>query len=116
MTEDEFAAKALALPEAVESSHQGARDWRVRKKVFATCDSAQGLAGLKLTPEQQALLIDASPAFFPANGAWGARGWTKATLKTAPDADLTAALRMSWTNTAPKTLTRQMTSTRESVE
>lgn len=106
MTEDEFAIGAMALPEATESGHHGARDWRVRKKVFATYDGAKGLAGFKLTPEQQGLLIETSPAFFPANGSWGAKGWTKAMVTDADSADIIAALRMSWINTAPKTLAR----------
>lgn len=108
MNETEFAAAALKMPEAVESSHQGARDWRVRNKVFATFDAAKGLVGLKLTPEQQDLLMAASTAFFPANGSWGARGWTKTTLIDAPADHVVAALRMSWINTAPKILARSL--------
>lgn len=108
MTYDEFVAAALSLPEAVEGAHQGAADFRVRKKVFASYDAAKGLAGLKLTPEQQSVLMAASPAFFPANGSWGAKGWTKATLADAASEDVAAALRMSWINTAPKTLARTL--------
>ena len=108
MIEADFATAAMSLPEAIESSHHGARDWRVRKKIFATYDAATGTAGLKLTPEQQGLVMDASPAFFAANGSWGAKGWTKATVLGAPDIDLIAALRMSWINTAPKTLARTL--------
>jgi hypothetical protein len=103
MSEDEFAAAAMMLPEAIESGHQGSRDWRIRKKIFATYDAGKGLAGLKLMPEQQGLLMAASPAFFPANGSWGAKGWTKATIAEAREVDLIAALKMSWINTAPKT-------------
>lgn len=108
MSPDEIKAAALALPEAVESAHMGNQDFRVRKKVFATYDAAKDLVGLKLTPEQQELVMSTSPSFFSANGSWGAKGWTKMKLAEVVSDDAIAALRMSWTNTAPKTLIRLM--------
>ena len=36
MTDDEFRALALGMPEATERSHHGFPSWRVRGKIFAT--------------------------------------------------------------------------------
>ncbi len=87
MTTDEFRALARSLPEAVESSHMGHPDFRVRGKVFATLmypDSGHGM--VKLTPEQQRRLIAAAPdVFAPVKGGWGRRGCTQVSLAAATE-------------------------------
>jgi hypothetical protein len=60
---------------------------------------------VKLTPEQQEILLGAEPAAFaPAAGAWGRRGWTQVRLAAVDAATLRSALGMAWRNTAPKSL------------
>ena len=67
----------LSMPEAEEKSHFDQPDFRVRNKIFATLSLQGERASLKLTPEVQAMLLDARPgAFIPAAGAWGRGGWT----------------------------------------
>ena len=60
----------------------GHPDFRVRDQIFASLgvpDAAWGM--VKLTPEQQEMLIAAEPAAFkPAAGAWGRRGSTHVRL------------------------------------
>jgi hypothetical protein len=101
-----FRRVALALPQATEGAHGGHPDFRVANKVFASLgvpDKAWGM--VKLTPEQQEMLMDAEPdAFRPAAGAWGRRGYTHVRLADVDQRTLRSALRMAWRNTAPKKL------------
>ena len=101
-----FRRLALSLPEATEAEHMGHPDFRVRNKVFASLGTPDGAWGtVKLTPEQQQVLLEAEPnAFKPAAGAWGRRGWTRVHLAAVDAATLESALGMAWRNTAPKAL------------
>jgi hypothetical protein len=102
----DFRRTALSLPEAAESAHMGHPDFRVRNKIFASLgapDKAWGV--VKLTPEQQEVLMGAEPGVFePAAGAWGRRGWTHVRLASVDRTTLKSALVMAWRNTAPKGL------------
>jgi hypothetical protein len=73
MSASRFRKVALGLPEAVEGSHQGHADFRVGKRIFATLgypDDSWGM--VKLTPEQQTVLVEAEPdSFRPVPGGWG---------------------------------------------
>ena len=60
---------------------------------------------IRLTPDQQALLIETTPKVFsPVPGGWGARGWTRVSLAAADAATLESALAMAWRIRAPKKL------------
>ncbi len=101
-----FRRIALSLPEASEAAHMGHPDFRVRNKVFASLGTPDRDWGtVKLTPEQQDVLLAAEPAMFkPAAGAWGRRGWTHVRLAAVDASTLKSALAMAWHNTAPKAL------------
>jgi hypothetical protein len=108
MTADEFRSLALSLPEAVEAAHMNHPDFRVRGKIFATLgpDSDRGM--VKLTAEQQAVLVRAEPDVFePVNGAWGRRGCTYVHLEASSVPSVRQALIAAWRNTAPKRLVQQ---------
>jgi hypothetical protein len=104
MSESRFRKVALALPEAVEGAHQGHADFRVGKRIFATLgypDDAWGM--VKLTPEQQSMLVEAEPEIFrPVPGGWGRHGATNVRLAKADATTLRSALAMAWRNVAPK--------------
>jgi hypothetical protein len=104
-----FRKVALGLPEVVEGAHQGHADFRVGKRVFATLgypDDAWGM--VKLTPEQQSMLVDAEPEIFRlVPGGWGKRGATNVLIAKADAKTLQSALGMAWRNIAPKTLTEK---------
>ena len=106
MTGAQFRKLALSLPEAVEQSHMGHPDFRVRGKIFATLGFPDNTkAALRLTNLQQDMLCRAEPVVFsPVPGGWGARGATLVTLKTAKKASVHDALAMAWKNVAPKAL------------
>lgn len=101
MDRQAFIDCAKALPEVEPGGHMSALDFRLRKQIFATLTS-EDLAGFKLTPEVQAMLMAKSPGFFKANGVWGDRGWTKAPLAELAEDDADYALREAWRGGASK--------------
>jgi hypothetical protein len=105
MTADDFRKLALSLPEAAEQEHHGHPDFRVGGKIFATLGPDQTWGMVKLTPEQQAVLVKAEPkAFQPIKGGWGLRGATQVIFKSASKTSARNALGLAWRNTAPKKL------------
>jgi hypothetical protein len=106
MSAARFRRVALALPGVIEGAHHGHADFRVGKRVFASLgypDDAWGM--VKLTPEQQALLVETEPEMFrPVPGAWGRNGSTNVRLAKADQVTLKSALMMAWRNVAPKSL------------
>lgn len=79
-------------------------DFRVRGHVFASLGSPDvGWATVKLTPEQQAAVIQQAPqSFRRANGAWGLKGYTNLFLADTAEADAVAALKLAVENLAKK--------------
>jgi hypothetical protein len=102
MSSSRFRRVALALPGAVEGSHQGHADFRIGKRIFATLgypDDSWGM--VKLTPEQQAVLVEAEPEIFcPVPGGWGKHGSTNVRLAKANVTTLRSALTMASQNNA----------------
>lgn len=103
MTGNGFRKLALALPEAVEASHMGHPDFRVRGKIFATLGPDEDWGMAKLSPEEQARVIALDPdVFSPAKGAWGRQGCTIIQLAGADQATVNEALVAAWNKLAPK--------------
>ena len=104
MSETRFRQIALSLPNAIEGAHQGHADFRVGTRVFATLgypDDAWGM--VKLTPEQQSILVESEPEIFrPVPGGWGRQGNTNVRLAKADAATLRSALTMAWENLKTK--------------
>ncbi|MDW6026358.1 MmcQ/YjbR family DNA-binding protein [Mesorhizobium sp. BAC0120] len=95
---------ALALPDAEEKAHFGRPDFRVRNRIFATLPK-DAHAVVKLTPDQQEMLISSEPSLFkPVIGGWGRQGWTEVMLAHADEVTLKSALLMAWRNVAPASL------------
>jgi hypothetical protein len=116
MTATEFRKLALGFPEAVESAHMGHPDFRVAgKKIFATLGADESWGMVKLTPRQQAELIERDPATYrPAAGAWGHGGATVVELRGASEDAVRAALTDAWRNAAPKRLLGRLDADRTS--
>lgn len=89
------------LPEVEPGGHMGALDFRLRKKIFATL-TQEDVAGFKLTPETQAILMSKAAYTYNANGGRGERGWTKAPLADLTQEDAELALREAWRGCASK--------------
>jgi len=100
----DFRRLALALTDAEEKSHFGKADFRVRNKIFASMPDS-GIGVVKLTIEQQEMMVGAEPTIFaPIKGGWGRQGWTRVNLANADDTTLNSALATAWRNVAPKKL------------
>jgi homoserine O-acetyltransferase/O-succinyltransferase len=106
MSSKRFRHVAMSLPGVIEGSHQGHADFRVGTRIFATLAYPDHHWGMvKLTPEQQSVLVEAEPGIFrPVPGGWGKRGSTNVRLATADQATLQSALKLAWSNIAPKSL------------
>ena len=102
----DFQRMALSLPQATEGAHGGHPDFRIANKVLASLGVPDENWGMvKLTPEQQEVMLEAEPKIFvPAAGAWGLRGYTHVRLAPIDRTTLLSALTMAWRNTAPKRL------------
>lgn len=104
MSDAVFRKLALSLPEAEEKSHFGKPDFRVRDKIFAGFND-KGRAYVKLTPEQQEMLMSAEPTLMsPIPGGWGKKGWTLVDQQAADEALLRSVLVTAYKNVAPKKL------------
>jgi hypothetical protein len=107
MTADEFRALALSFPQAVEGSHFDTADFRVGKKIFATLRESDGGAVLKLSPDEQQLLMETGRGIFvPIKGSWGLKGWTQIILEQADAETVRHAMAFAWKSVAPKKLTK----------
>jgi hypothetical protein len=101
MTPAAFAKLALSLEDTVEGAHHGTRDFRAASgRIFATMGYPdKDHAMVKLTPDQQRLLVEAEPAIFvPVKGKWGLGGATNVRLKAADATTVRSALAMAWQN------------------
>lgn len=109
MSAARFRKIALSLPDALEGAHQGHTDFRVKKRIFATLgypDKDWGM--VKLTPEQQSMLVEAEPDIFrPVPGGWGKGGATNVRLTQADTTTLKSALTMAWRNIAEKSTSKR---------
>lgn len=106
MTPAAFRKLARSLPEAAEQAHMGHPDFRVKGKIFASLGHPDtGWGTVKLTPEEQGVMMEAEPGvFLPAAGAWGRGGWTQVRLAKLDATTARSALTAAWRNVAPKTL------------
>lgn len=110
MTPEDVRRIALELPAAIEKSHFGKPDFRVRDRVFASLPDDVN-AVVKLTRDQQEMLCGSEPAVFrQIEGGWGKQGWTRIMLANADEATLRSALVTAWRNTAPITLRKALES------
>jgi hypothetical protein len=100
MTPAAFAKIALSFDGAMEGAHGGHADFRAGGKVFATLGYPGREWGMvKLTPEQQQMLVAAEPAMFaPVKGTWGLRGATSVRLDEIDARTLRSALTMALQN------------------
>ena len=101
MTADDFRQVVLSMPNASEGSHMGHPDFRAGKAVFATLGYPDDNWGMvKLTSEQQDVLVAAEPTVFkPVEGAWGKGGATQVRLDAVDGATAASAVKMAWSNT-----------------
>ncbi len=95
-----FRRLALALPEAIESSHMNHPDFRLNNQIFATLSGQEkGCGVLKLTLEQQTAFVTDQPHIFsPVQGGWGRMGMTYIRLNQADESIMAGALKTAYQN------------------
>ncbi|MGE3513010.1 MAG: MmcQ/YjbR family DNA-binding protein [Vicinamibacterales bacterium] len=97
MDAERFRDLVLGLAATTEASHMGHPDFRVNGRIFASLSRDERTATLRLSPAEQAALLDTHPASFaPAAGAWGRQGWTIVQLDGAPPSVVRAAVLLAW--------------------
>jgi hypothetical protein len=93
MTPDDFRRMALSMKGVVEGSHQGHPDFRSHGRVVASLRATGERGMVRLTPEDQATLVEEHPAVFePEAGAWGDQGYTRVWLAKADEESVGWAL------------------------
>ena len=114
MTPLAFRKIALAQEGASEGRHVGHPDFRAGGKIFASLGFPNEASGMvKLTPEQQEILVAAEPAIFaPFNGLWGQRGYTRVHLPAADARTMKSALAMACRNAPAKSAPKSAPSKR----
>jgi predicted DNA-binding protein (MmcQ/YjbR family) len=96
---------ALSYEEATEQPHFEKTSFRVRKKIFATLNTADKQVVVKFTSEQQSLFGLHNPAaVYPVSGGWGKQGYTVLELSKVRKEVFNDAVTTAYCNVAPKTL------------
>jgi hypothetical protein len=81
----------------------------VRGKIFATIWPNEAWGMVKLTPDQQAVFVQAEPTILmPVKRGWGRKGATQVLLESANPTTEQNALLTAWRNLAPKTLAKKL--------
>jgi predicted DNA-binding protein (MmcQ/YjbR family) len=100
-----FKQIALSFPETSEQPHFEKTSFRVNKKIFATYDTLNNRACLKLSEQAQDIfsLFDKT-IIYPVPNKWGKQGWTNMELKKVPREMCIDALTAAYNEVAPKKL------------
>ena len=110
ITPQEYRAIALSLPHATQGSHFEAVDFRVSNKIFATWREDRQQAVVKLSPDDQKLLLETLPeAIDRLPGGWGLKGWSILNLQAADEETARHVLALAWRTVAPKKLLSGLT-------
>ncbi len=105
MTPDGFRALAMSFPEVSAGNHFDTADFRVGGRIFATLRPVDGRAVLKLSFDEQQLLMATTPDLFgPVGGSWGRKGWTQVALGAAEEETVRHAMARAFRSVAPKRL------------
>jgi predicted DNA-binding protein (MmcQ/YjbR family) len=101
---DEFRTMAMGFPETTEEPHFEKTSFRVAKKIFATLNSTENRATIKLSEMDQDLFCLNKNLMFPVPNKWGKQGWTHINLTEIPHEMCHDALKTSYLEVAPKKL------------
>ena len=106
--ETAFRHLALSLCKAIEKPHFEKSSFLIDAKggkIFATLEKQARYANVKLSCEEQDLLIETEPQICAkVPNAWGDKGWTALNLAAADRDTIIAILAMAWRHAAPKHL------------
>jgi predicted DNA-binding protein (MmcQ/YjbR family) len=104
-----FRQLALSFPETSEEPHFEKTSFRVKKKIFATYDSVNHLACIKLSEIDQDVFASSDRSvIYPVDNKWGKQGWTMINLEKVNQDLFIDALKTAYCEVAPKKLTDQL--------
>src|SRR5262245_46131585 len=93
---------AMALEGTSEAPHFDRAAFKVTR-IYVTLAADGKTANFKFMPDEQEFKCMMLPdAFAPVPNAWGAQGWTTATLSALGKADLQSALETAWRHATGK--------------
>ena len=108
---DTFRKLALSFPESTEEPHFEKTSFRVKKKIFATYDSVNNKACIKLSEIDQDVFSSAGPeVIFPVNNKWAKQGWTLIEMSKVREDLFIDALTSAYCEVAPKKFADQVRS------
>ncbi len=96
MTLDEVRALALAMPDAIESSHHGHPDFRVGKRIFATLQPERNRSALRLPLPYAENLESEDPMRFKVVSRKGSNGWLIVDLAQISKADFMPLIELAY--------------------
>ena len=96
---------ALSFAETQEEPHFEKTSFRIKNKIFATYDSKENNACLKLSIIDQHVFSSYNPKIFaPLPNKWGLQGWTIVNMALVAESMLQDALQCAYNEVAPKKL------------
>lgn len=108
VTIDTLRKMALSFEGADEQPHFEKTSFRVKNKIFATIDSKNQRACLKLSEIDQSVFSAYDPSvIYPIPNKWGKMGWTWFELKKVRKDMLSDALTQAYCEVAPKNLAKK---------
>lgn len=109
VTLDALRRLALSFPETTEEPHFEKTSFRVKKKIFATCDEKSNRATIKLSEIDQDVFSSADRnIIYPVNNKWGKQGWTIVEMDKVKRALFNDALTTAYCEVAPKKLAQMV--------
>ena len=114
VSKNKFRQLALFFPETTEAPHFERNSFRVKGKIFATLDSKNKQACLKLSEIDQNVFSTAGPSIIHAVGnKWGKQGWTFVNLARVGIELFKDALTCAYCEVAPISLSADLRSDKE---
>lgn len=99
---------ALSFPETTEEAHFEKTSFRVKNKIFATYDSINNRACIKLSEIDQDVFSSADKTIiFPVDNKWGKQGWTYIEMNKVHKDLFIDALTTAYCEVAPRKLADQ---------
>ncbi len=100
-----FKNVALSFEEVLEETKAEKKTFKVEDRIFATLNTENFKAVIRLSLKDQNKFGDADPsAIYPAPAGWGKQGWTIFELKFVEDEVIEKALTAAYCEVAPKPL------------
>lgn len=104
-----FREIALSFPEAAEQPHFEKPSFRIKGKIFATLDTKNNRACVKLSmKDQDAFSLFDKTIIFPVPNKWGQQGWTFINLDKVTPEMFTELLTTAYCEVAPSKLSQNI--------